>query len=110
MPLKDLLERQYGVKTDTIINPLVVQVETTVTQLLKPNPNRLAWTLINLGANPVYAAFTPDVATTKGIYCSATGGVVGLLWSEDFELVCYPVWAIVESAAAAIYLVEVVEV
>lgn len=108
MTLQDLLERQWGIKTDIRINPLVTQVETTKTQLLIPNPNRLAWTLINLGANQLHAAFTPDVSNENGVYVSATGGVFGLIWNEDFTLVGFPVWAIATTAAAKVYLVEVI--
>lgn len=110
MALKDVLERLYGVKTDIRVNPLVDQVQLTATSLLKPDPNRLAWTIINLGANPLYVAFSPDVSTTKGVYVSATGGVFGLIFSEDFSLVTYPIWAIANVAAGDIYLVEVVEI
>jgi len=109
MALKDVLERMYGVKTDMVVNPLAAQIETTPTPLLLNNPNRLAWTLINLGANHVMLAFTADVSLTKGIYVAQTGGIMGLLFSEDFELVTYPVWGIADTAAAGIYLVEVVE-
>lgn len=110
MTLQELLEKQWGVKTDMRVNPIVAQVETTKTQLLKPNPNRLAWTLINLGDNQLHASFEPDVSNEKGVYVSATGGVFGLLWSEDFILVTYPVWAIATTAAAKVYLVEVVSI
>jgi len=107
MTLREVIDKQFGVKTGVKVNPLVTQVETTVTQLLKPNPNRLAWTLINLGANQVYVAFSNDVSSSKGVYVSATGGVFGLLFSEDFDLCAYPVWAIADTAAAACYLVEI---
>lgn len=107
MNLQDVIERQFGVKTSIRVNPLVAQVETTKTQLLKPNPNRLAWTLINLGSTVMYVGFTQDVATTKGVLVSATGGVFGLLFSEDFTLCAFPVWAIADTSADACYLVEV---
>lgn len=110
MNLRELINLKFEVKTDARINPLVAQVATTLTQLLTPNPNRLAWTLINLGANPLYVAFTPDVSTTKGVYVSATGGVFGLIFDEDFDLVAYPVYAIAVIAAAAIYLVEIISI
>lgn len=108
MTLKDLLEKQWGVKTEIHFNPLVSEVATSKTQLLKPNPNRLAWTLINLGATAIYVAFTQDVANTKGVYVSATGGVFGLIWNEDFDLVTFPIYGIAVTAADAVYLVEVV--
>lgn len=110
MTLKTVLERHYGVKTDIRINPLVSAVPTSVVQLLKPDPNRLAWTLINLGANHLFVGFAPDVASDKGVYVSATGGVFGLLFLEDFDLCAFPVYAIADTAECDIYLVEVVEV
>lgn len=108
--LKDVLERLYGVKTDMRVNPVVAQIGATPTQILLNNPNRLAWTLINLGGEAVYLAFTPDVATTKGIYVASGGGTMGLLFSEDFELVTYPVWGIGAVGSDNIYLVEVIEI
>ena len=108
--LKDVIDRLYGVKTDMQVNPLVSQIGATPTQVLKNNPNRLAWTLINLGSEAVYLAFTPDVASTKGIYVAAGGGVMGLLFSEDFELVTYPMWGIGAVGGDNIYLVEVTEI
>ena len=108
MTLQDLLEKQYGVKTDIRINPLVTQVQTTLTQLLKPDPNRLAWTLINLGSNALYVGFDEQTSTTRGVYVAATGGVFSLLFNEDFSLVAFPVYAITTVAAADIYLVEVI--
>jgi len=109
MTLKDLLEQQYKVKTRLVINPLgVTSVGITVSQLLPNNPNRLAWMLVNLSANDLYIAFERDVSVNKGIYLSPTGGSVKFLWSEDFELVGYEVYAIATGATSAIYLVEVV--
>jgi hypothetical protein len=107
--LKEVIERMYGVKTDMLVNPVTDTVLTTPTQLLKPNPNRLAWTLINLGSEAIYLSFTQDVATTKGIYVASGGGTMGLLFSEDFELVTFPIYAIGAAGGDKVYLVEVTE-
>jgi hypothetical protein len=109
MTLKDLLEKQFGVKTRVVINPMdVTAVGTSVTQILGNNPNRLAWMLVNLSPNDLYIAFERDVSVDKGIYLSPTGGTVKFLWNEDFELTGYEVWAVSTGADSAIYLVEVV--
>lgn len=110
MKLVDVLEAMYGVKTAMQVNPVASEIGATPTELLKNNPNRLAWTLINLGTEAVYLAFTPDVAATKGIYVAAGGGTMGLLFSEDFELCTYPVWGIGAVGGDDIYLVEVVAI
>lgn len=107
MTLRGVIEKHFGVKTSIRVNPITPTVATTATQLLRPNPNRLAWTLINLSAAAIYVGFTQDVGTSKGVYVSATGGVFGLLFSEDFVLCAYPIWAIVEADTATVYLVEV---
>jgi len=109
MPAKDVISRLYGVKTDTAINPLVAQVGTAVVQLLRPNPNRLAWTLINLGATALYVAYTPDPSATRGIYVAQNGGDVIHLISEDFDLVTFPLYGI-STGVCDIYLIEVFEV
>jgi hypothetical protein len=110
MALKDVLTRVYGVKTDMDVNPLLAATGLgVVVQLLQPNPNRLAWTLINLGAVPVYLAFTPNPGVANGIYTAALGGNTGLIYSEDFELVTYPLWAF-SAAVCDVYLVEVFEI
>jgi hypothetical protein len=110
MSLAKLIERDFGVKTDNRVNPLASQVATTVTQLLRPNPNRLAWSLVNLGANPIYIAIDPLPSSTHGIYVARNGGNVVFLWNEDFELVTYPLWGIADTAAADVYLIEIFEV
>jgi hypothetical protein len=108
--LKEVIDRLYGVKTDMQVNPVAAQIGATATKLLLNNPNRLAWTLINLGTEAVYLAFTPDVAATKGIYVASGGGTMGLLFSEDFELVTWPIWGIGAVGSDDIYLVEVIEI
>ena len=110
MILQELLESQLGIKTDIRINPLTSQIGREATQLLIPNPNRLAWTLINLGKRAAYVSFTPDVGEGKGIYVAPTGGVLSLLWNEDFSLVCFPVYAVATEDVADIYLVEVLAI
>jgi hypothetical protein len=108
MKLVEVLENMYGVRTDMRVNPITDTIATSATQLLRNNPNRLAWTLINLGSEAVYLSFTPDVGTTKGIYVASGGGTMGLLFSEDFELVTYPVYGIGAAGGDKIYLVEVI--
>jgi len=102
--VRELFEKEYGVWTGVIENPLTDTVGTSITQLLQPDPGRLNYTLVNLGATPVYFCFTPDPSTTKGIYVAANGGYVTLDWKDDGLLVTYPVWAI-SSGATKVYLV-----
>lgn len=109
MKLQELIEAKLGVKTDMRVNPLAATVnDGVVTQLLHNDPNRLAWTLINLGTVQLMVAFTPDPSATKGIYISASGGYAGLNWEEDMEILTWPVWGYCSGANCPLYLVELV--
>lgn len=96
-------------KSDTrvLINPVTGQVGTTVTQVLRGNPDRLLWIFVNLGANDVYLGFDQDVSPTRGILVASGGGAARAWWREDGELVIHPVYAIASTAAADVYVVVV---
>jgi len=110
MPLTDLLLRQFGVKTRPIVNPLVSEVAITATKILANNPNRLSFTIVNLGATAVYIALDRDVSAEKGIYLSASGGHVNVSYDTDFDMVAWEWFAISVDAANKIYIISVVEV
>ena len=52
--LYDILQANFGVKTTFNINPVVAQVETTVTKILSGNPNRLGYLIINTGTATIF--------------------------------------------------------
>lgn len=107
MTLQDLLTKKFGVKTTHEINPVTDTVGTSTTKVLGNNPNRLAFTIINLSSNVVYLGFDRDVSSSKGIYLSPNGGSLSMLYDEDFNSVGYEVFG---KAAddSKIYLIEIV--
>lgn len=107
MSLSRLIEQKFGVKTRPIENPVTTTVGATAEQILKNNPDRLGFTMINLSANDIYIAISKDVATTKGIYIAPNGGSVSMYYEEDFELVGYEWHAIASGAGSNIYILEV---
>jgi len=107
MTLQDLLLQQFKVKTRQNINPEVSTLTGGVDKVLGNNPNRLAWVIINLGANSAYVGFTNDVSASKGILLSALGGSASMVWDEDFETVGYEVYC-KGTAADTLYVIEVV--
>ena len=109
MPLEDLIFREFGVVTDIHVNRLANQVGTSVVKVLDNNPNRLAWTLINLGTGFLMVSNTPEVSATRGIYLASGGGGVNFLWKEEFSAVGWEFYAVAQNAATPIWLLEVVE-
>jgi hypothetical protein len=104
--LADLLERQFGVRTDYAINPLVADVDIAVTQIFGANPKRLGFMIMNLSANTVYIAPDQQVAAARGIMLVANGGATGLIWNEDFEMVCLPWWGTATANNSAVISIE----
>jgi hypothetical protein len=108
MNFKDLLQKQYGVATDDFENPLTATVPVAApVQLLQNDPSRVGWSLINLGAHPIYVSFDPEPSDTNGLYVAAHGGTISLVWNEDFELITKAIWAIADTADVTVYLVGV---
>ena len=65
---QDLIDREFGLKTEVRLSRLVTQIETTVTQILLPNPGRIAFTITVLGANFAYVLNDPGVSASWGAY------------------------------------------
>lgn len=105
MSLSKFIEEKFGQKTRSYQNPEITEVETTVTRVLKNNPDRLAYTFINLGANSVYLAWDRQVADDRGILIASGGGSITLSADEDGELVGYELFGIADTANAACFVV-----
>lgn len=108
MTLGELLDKQFGVKTRTVMDSLgVVNIGTSVKKILDNNPNRLAWIICNLSSNTLYIALTNDPSSSKGILVGANGGIVSMLWNEDFESTGWEIFGLGSSTNTYIYSIEV---
>jgi len=106
--LADYIQKKFGVVTKMNVNPAgVTQIGTSLTTVLKNNPDRLMWMLINLGSYDAYIAWDRDVGTAHGVLLSARGGNLVLIADEDVELTGYEVYGIAPSGATDIYVIEV---
>ena len=101
------VERKFGQPTRMVCNPVVAQCEITPTVLFLNNPDRLAVTVVNLGATAMYVAWDREVSATHGIYLAAGGGTLSLIADDDGELVGHELLGIAITAAVAIFTVAV---
>jgi len=109
MPLADLIQRRFGVKTSTVKSPASTTVGTTVEKKLSVNPNRLAWLIVNLSANIVYLGWDNQVSSSRGIALAPAGGNAVCTPEEDFELPSEEVYLVASGAGSAVFIVEIVE-
>lgn len=110
MPLKDLLEEKFKVRTRVVENPIRASVGTIALLILGNNPNRLAWVIVNTHATQtLHLAFTNEVTTTTGIQLDAAGGSASAVWDEDFEPTGWAIWGIGSDDDTTFYCYEIVE-
>lgn len=105
--LAHLIERQLGVATRHRVSDAGATVGVAATRILRQNPNRLAATLINLGAAAIYVAPLGAPSATRGIRLAPTGGSLVLRWEEDLDLLGYEWSAIADAAGTAYFLIEI---
>ena len=108
MDLRELIDSQFGVLTSYRINPVNATVAVNVTRILGINPNRLGFTIMNMGANDVYVSPVVTVAVGNGILLQPSGGGVSFIWNEDFNIVGLDFYAIADGGNSNIYLQEIV--
>ncbi len=105
MSLSRFIEKQFGIRTRGITNPVTTTVLTTKVEILKNNPDRLAYTVVNLTAYDVHVTFDREPTTTRGILISASGGSLTLTAIEDGELVGYELWGISTGTQSTIFTI-----
>lgn len=108
--LYDMLKANFGISTSYNINPLVTQVQTTLTKLLSYNPNRVGLVIVNNGAVSIYISPLNTVTVGQGVILVAGGGSVTFVWEHDFELVTLEYFGMADGAAANIFIMEVVSI
>tara|TARA_Y100000310_G_scaffold25179_1_gene24122 strand:+ start:513 stop:887 length:375 start_codon:yes stop_codon:yes gene_type:complete len=97
--LSQLIQERFGVTTRTDINPETSSIGTTVTELLKQDPQRLGFTIINTSSNVLYVLPDRGVSSSNGIRLGAAGGSVSVTYATDFDVTGYA-WYGVGSASS----------
>ncbi len=97
--LSRFVDKHFGVKTRSIVNPVVGAVGIGVTNIAQNNPDRLALIVMNISDTDMYAAPDPSPFTDHGILLQNGGGAMSLQADVDGELVGYE-WNIYCAAAA----------
>jgi len=99
--------KRFGFPTRAVENPVIDSVGTTAAEILKNNPDRVFWLVINLSPNVVYLGFTGEVSSTRGIRLDSYGGWASMSVEEDGEAVAYLIFALATGASSAIYVLEI---
>lgn len=104
----DLIAQEVGQPVQAAAPTSFTSVGTSSTQLMKQNPQRVSWVLVNLSANDMYIAPNEVVSSTTGILVSKSGGQASSMWKEDLVLPSLE-WSIIATGSSSNYmLLEVV--
>jgi len=102
------VEATFGLHTKVNENPSgITQVGTSVVQILRNNPDRLAYLILNLSSNDMYVGFSNEVSSTNGILLVSAGGMFSVNVRDDFELPVKEVYAVSTGANSPIYVMEI---
>jgi hypothetical protein len=107
--IRDLIAAELGIDTIRVSdNPLGVDVDTADKIILKADPMRYAFVLVNVSANNVYIKPRRAVVGTAGILVAASGGFIAFNWRDDLILpaVEWHALAASDNSSIEIYAVE----
>ena len=99
--------RKFGFKTTEVENPVTEDVSTSPTLILRNHPDRVAYTVVNMGDVRMYCAFDERVSADRGIVLDANGGSLSVNAYDDGMLVVREVWARTASGTKKVYVQEV---
>lgn len=101
-----LIAERFGARTEVFELPVALDADTTAKQLLRQDPRRLAFTLVNLSANIVFIAPDPAVSSTRGIRLTA-GSSVSLGFPDDLHMAALEWFVAADVDNSAIYCIGV---
>lgn len=109
LSVADLLRDKLGTHGFPRVNPELTSVGLAAAVVFKQKPQRLAFIIVNLSVNALFAA--PAIAgpptSARGIRLNQSGGNLHLFWRDDFDLVTYEWLLIADGAASDVFSVEI---
>lgn len=87
-----------------------VSVTSTVSEILKANPERAGWLIVNTGGTEVQFGWSQKLTAADSIPFGSNGGGASVNVREDFVLPIFPTYAVVSSGSSTLRVIEIVRV
>ena len=100
----EYIEKVFGGRFEE--NDSTISVGTSATKVVDNDPDALALTIVNIGANSVYLAPTNNPTSSKGIILDASGGSVSMVVRDDLLLPALEWYGIAPSGASNVYVIR----
>ncbi|MGH7375869.1 MAG: hypothetical protein ACREKK_00435 [Candidatus Methylomirabilales bacterium] len=106
LTVRDLLRARLGVPTVPVRNRAASSVSITAANVLRNDPSRASFELVNLGAFTVFITPHGEPSSTNGFRVEPNGGVLFVEWEVDGEVVAWPWRAIAIGGLTALFILE----
>jgi len=103
--LSNYVAKRWGVKTRSVENPETDTAVAGVTLILRNNPDRFEFIVVNYDAVLMRVAPSRDVSATFGIPLDAEGGFAVITADDDGEAVGQE-WFVYSAAGGLFYVLE----
>ncbi len=104
--IRDLIEALRGTAQTPRINRDATQATATSAIILKNDPSRVFFLVVNLGAFDVFLAPLGAASATRGVRLSASGGAATAQWDEDGEVTANEWHALGNGGTSALFILE----
>ncbi len=104
--IRDLLNAYYGVAIAPRFQRDADIVGTSVQRILKQDPSRIAFTIVNTGAFDVAIRPAGQPTAQKSFLVAANGGVLSGDWREDGELLSQEWSGLAVGGASSCLIIE----
>lgn len=106
LTVRDLLRARLGTATNAVRNRAASSVGTTAADLLRNDPSRVSFQLVNLGAFTVFVTPLGEPSSTNGLRVEANGGALFVEWETDGEVVAWAWRGIAVGGTSALLILE----
>jgi len=104
--IRDLIRELRGTAQTPRINRDAIQATAVSGVILKNDPSRVFWLVVNLGAFDVFLAPDGAASPTRGIRLTASGGAATAQWDEDGEVTAHEWQALGNGGTSALFILE----
>jgi len=104
--VRDLIARLRGTAQTPRINRDATQATAVSAVILKNDPSRIFWLVVNLGTFDVFLAPDGSASATRGVRLAASGGAATAQWDEDGEVVAHEWQAAGNGGTSALFILE----
>lgn len=103
--VSEYIQRKYGFPVQTVEAQVVLVAAAAAAPVLLSNPNRVSYTIFNLGANVAFVGFTSAVGVLYGIQLNAAGDYFAVDAKDDGEITTLALYGL-SVAGTTLYIVS----